>query len=341
MNARALVVGLLVGACSRAASPRPLDGRGGAPAETLAAMLIREVGAGAAVAIVPGAAGLRAVSADGARARVLVPGAVAWAVVDLRANVAWFGGADTTAIYAVDLEAPAVATPAVISVATGLPPGDDVAMVGPVIYGVVYPTLAAGAAMSAGEAWAGGEELATGAPGDLASAHVTLAVTAEPSLSGSSGYAADEAWEAEVAAAAIPGRAFVAGLRARPDRRPAAPAVPADTWLDGVDPSGCDDARDCGRAEPIAGTRFWRVMTGNVAGDVRHLTWRLYDTEARAFVAAEWATWFQDAVVAPDHSAFIADGVVVRFDTGPLAATPADDGGGGGGWLGGGTFYGF
>ena len=72
-------------------------------------------------------------------------------------------------------------------------------------------------------------------------------------------------------------------------------------------------------------------MVANFAGDVRHITYRLYDIQAKTFLTAEWATWLDEAIVAPDHAAFVVGGVVVRFDGGPVAATPRDQGGIGGG----------
>ena len=79
--------------------------------------LMREVGGGRPVAILPWHEGLVAVSADGTRKRVLVPGPVHWALVDERAQVVWFG----------KQEAPPAAAPEVLQGDSSVPiePGAD------------------------------------------------------------------------------------------------------------------------------------------------------------------------------------------------------------------------
>ena len=69
------------------------------------------------------------------------------------------------------------------------------------------------------------------------------------------------------------------------------------------------------------------------------VVWQLYDPAARRLLDAPWASGFDHGWIAPDGTAFVADGVVVRFDGGPLAQTPltADADLRGGGWLGGGV----
>jgi hypothetical protein len=292
------------------------------------------------VAIVGGAAGVRAISSDGARQRTLVDGPAAWVLVDHRSDVVWFGSADTTEIRAIDLDAPATAPIEVHTVVTGLPDGDRVAMVGPPRYEVLYPSSEPG--ISEGEAWFSATRFATGVSWDMNLASVQLGVSAEPAIAADSGYVRDEAWDAEAGKATIGDRAFLAALLARPDRTPAAEPRPPETRVDGIDPANSEEPADCGKAEPIAGTHFWRVMTTNVMGDVRHITWQLYDVDAHRLLEPEWATWLQGGWIAPDHRAFVAGGVIVRLDgsaPGPVAATPVDDGGLGGGWLGGGTLY--
>src|SRR5579862_8028451 len=137
-----IVVGVVaLCACGHAVGPGPAAvGNTAAPPanETLGAQLERVVGQGRSVAIVPGTVGLRAISSDGARQRLLVPGPTSWAVVDPRAEVVWFGSGDETQIRAIDLEARAADPPAVETVVTGLPDSNSVSMVGAVIYGVMY-----------------------------------------------------------------------------------------------------------------------------------------------------------------------------------------------------------
>ncbi|MCE9578558.1 MAG: hypothetical protein K8W52_35860 [Deltaproteobacteria bacterium] len=329
-----------LGACAHRTAPPPMENTATRATGSLADALTREIGAGRAVAIVPGDDGLRAISSDGARQRVLVAAPVAWAVVDQRSNVVWFGTSARTAIDAIDLDAPAADPPPVIAIATGVPDGRNMEMVGPVVYGVVYPD-ASSMAESPGMAWDLGDKFTTSSSSNMNATSLLLGIVATPELSGSSGYLRDEDWPTQIAAAKLPGREFVIGLLARKDHRAPWVARPGETRVEGIDPANCEDPEDCGRAEPIAGTHYWRVMTANVMGDVRHISWHLYDTDAKKLVDGEWATWFTDAYVAPDHSAFLASGVVVGFDRGPLAATPATRAGLGGGWLGGDAIYDF
>ena len=298
-------------------------------------LLIREVGGGLPVAIVGGTKGLRAISADGARQRTLTPTATRWVLVDARANVIWFGNADGTEYRAIDLDQPADVPLTIATVVTGMPSPGEVEMVGPAYFGVSYPVpgdpLGAAAMM---------RDFEIG--GCCANATVTLFVMAKPQVSGATGYQQNDEWSARFEHAAIPGAAFVTALASRPDHRKPdkAPSIP-DTKLPGVDPANCQDADLCGSAEAIVGTRFTRVIVMQAMGDVGHITHRLYDTAANHFVDPEWGTWMQNAFVALDGSAFIHDGLLVRFDRGPLPATPAAEASLGGGWLGGSRFYGF
>lgn len=96
-----------------------------------------EIGAGLPVAILPWHRGLVAASADGQRQRVLVPGPIAFALVDNRARVVWFGKESATPggdeLWLLDLAARADTAPALV--ATGLPGGCD--------FSVEYPDSAA------------------------------------------------------------------------------------------------------------------------------------------------------------------------------------------------------
>jgi len=339
-NALGIAWIVALGACTHPTAPPPMENTAARATGSLADALIREIGAGRSIAIVPGDDGLRAISSDGARQRVLVAAPVAWAVVDQRSNVVWFGNATRTAISAIDLDAPAADPPPVIAIAAEVPDGRNMEMVGPVVYGVVYPDASA-MAESPGMAWDMGDKFTTSSASNMNASSLLLEITGTPALSGSSGYLQDEDWPKQVAAAKLPGRGFVTGLLARKDHRAPWAARPGETRVEGIDPANCEDPEDCGRAEPIAGTHYWRVMTSNVMGDVRHIGWQLYDARAQKLVDAEWATWFTNAYVAPDHRAFLASGVLVDFDRGPLAATPANRAGLGGGWLGGDAIYDF
>lgn len=332
-----VVVGGALAGCGGGAGPHAPGNRAGGAGGTLADALASEVGAGRSVAIVGGTDGVRAVSSDGARTRTLVAGPVSWLVVDQRGDVAWFGSPDTTEIRAIDLDAPAAAPIEVHTVVTGLPDGNRVSMVGPTRYEILYPER--GPDESEGEAWMTAPTFSTSSPWDMNRASIGLGIEPTPSVAGSSGYLQDSEWEAEVPKAQIADRAFLATLLARPSREVAGDPQPPETHLDGVDPANCEEAADCGRAQPIVGTRFWRVMTTNLMGDVRHIGWQLYDTDAKRLLDDEWAGWLQSVWVAPDHSAFIVAGIVVRFEGGPVAATRPDDAAIGGGWLRGGTYY--
>lgn len=337
----ATVAALALAACG---GPARSTGIGNTPptsGDTLAAALARDVGAGAPVAIVPGKDGLRAVSADGARTRTLVAEPVPWALVDNGAGVVWFGSPDRTEIRMVDLEGPAAATPAVETIAAGLPAGVD----------------------------PGGPEfaIAQDSPGDDIPVPLTyleynlsilpsviLVVGPEPGLSTEGGilemWGQTEEFDKQVAAATLPGRDRVIEVARRAAARPpaASPAPPpADEKLrvDGIDPAACDDdAELCGSAERVPGTQLWRTVVSYACGDGCYTEWRLYDPAKRELLKQDWAGWIYGAWVAPDGSAFVRDGVIVRFDSGPVAATPApgedEAGPSGGGWLGGGTYLG-
>src|SRR5688500_13791757 len=159
------IVFLAAVACGGGGSRDTLGNSSGGGAASLGAILTREVGAGVPVAIVPSPDGLKAVSADGARQRTLVPGAMRWAIVDARAGVVWFGTPDVTKVQVLDLESPA-ASPAIATVVTGLPDETDA---GPPLVAIAYGAE---------------EQLDVGHP---ITPHVYLEVTAEPALRASPG----------------------------------------------------------------------------------------------------------------------------------------------------------
>jgi hypothetical protein len=321
-----LMVALLLAGCGGGGKRAALGNGGGGG--TLAAALTREVGAGLPVAIVPSAEGLRAVSADGARQRLLVPGAIRWAMVDNRADVVWFGTADDTTISVLDLAGPA--TPSVTPVVTGLVAGTDA---GSALVTISYPLPSSDVPLS--------DDLTLGHP---ITPHVIINVAAEPSLDAAGGIL--EMWDqqpaflAQVREAKLPGRALLATLAARGEGKSlSAERSSTELRVDGLDVSACEDPDMCGRAEEITPS-LWRVVTSYGCGDGCYLGWQLYDAQKQAILTQDWAGGVTDVWVAPDFRAFISNGVIVRFDTGPVAATPASPEQAylGGGWLGGGTY---
>ena len=277
----------------------------GSSGATLAATLERDVGAGQSVAIIPGRT-LRAISADGARERVLAPGPVSWVLVDQRAHVIWFGGADRSTISVLDLDAPP-ATDAVV-IATGLPSGPAVT--------ISYPPS---------------DDLAFGHPID---SHVVLELD-PPHLAISIGGFIDAGGD-QLSHATLEHRELLTAFARRGGRRTTHSPAPdsAKHRVDGVDSKRCErDPKACGQAEAIPGTQLWRVTVAYTCGDGCYAEQRIYDPATQQFIAGAWTDELQDAWVAPDGSAFVRRGVVIRFDSGPLLVTPA---GGieGGGWLG-------
>jgi len=331
------LIGILVAAaglcaCRNPSTPAVVSGTGSGGGDTsLAAVLIREVGGGGPVAVVGGPAGLRALSADGTGARQLAPGPVPWVLVDATSRAIWFGSPDRSQVGVIDLDAAASDPPPVHTVITGLPteseggaPAFSIAHGGPT--GDIPVALA---------------DLSFGHP---ITPHVIIEVSEHPGLSVEGGIL--ELWEqtdqlaGPVAAAAIPGRDLLVALAAR--ARPLAlPPTPPEQRVDSVDTGDCEDPEVCGTAQPLANTRLWRVAVAHGCGDGCYVEWKLYDPQAARFLDGDWAGWLSDAWLAPDGSGFVHDNVVVRFDSGPLAATPpGDETGQGGGWLGAAVYYG-
>jgi hypothetical protein len=313
-----LLLACVAAACG---SPNKMIGNVGGDPGSLGETLLREVGAGVAVAVVPGEGGLRAISADGARDALLVSGPVDWALVDHRAQVIWFGGSQAGSILALDLTAPA-ATAAPETLVTGLPTETEV---GSPLVSIAYS-----------------DETVTA--GGYATPRVVVHMDATPRLTVDGGilelWEQTEELEALVAQASFVGRDRVAAFAARSSGRRAAPPNPPPASKVEVDPSECEGDDGCGDAEPIAGTSLWRVTTSYSCGDFCYTGYQLYDPQAGRFIDDEWTYAIKDAWVAPDGSAFISAGVVIRFDTGPLAKTPMGElEAVGGGWLGGGHYY--
>ncbi len=328
LRSLAACAAVLLAACGGSAQTRTPVGNVGV-AGTLADALRTEIGRGVPVAIVPGREGLVAISADGARRRVLVPGPVPWALVDDRLGVVWFGNGDRTELHLLDLRGPNTdpARPEVI--VAGLPGAVDPG--GPE-FGIAY-----------GAPPAADDSMPLPAFAELSYSRsilpsVVLLVGPEPRLATDGGIL--EMWdetaefEAAIAKATLPGRARVVRSAAPPPR--VEPVLVPDK-VAGVDPSACEDD-SCGSAQVVPGTKLWRVVTSFTCGDGCYTEWGLYDPVKRAFVEGEWASWLGQAQVAADGSAFVRDGVVVRFDRGPVNTDHSEFDSSGGGWLDGGPW---
>jgi hypothetical protein len=321
----------VVAACGGGAGGRgTLGDSGGGGAAALAEVLARDVGGGYPVAIVGGTDGLRAVSADGARVKVLVPSPVAWVLVDNRGHAVWFGGGDAAQIQVLDLESPAGA-PTIRTVVRGLPTETDA---GAPLVTISYPDEESELPT--------GDEITIGHP---IMPHVVVYVADPPSLGAAGGilemWEQQEVFEAAVREATIVEPALLATLARRGAGRPlSAPRPGVEHRVELADYSSCDDADYCGRAEELTPT-LWRVVTSFACGDGCYTGWQLYDPVARKLLDHAWSGATGGSWLAPDASAFVVNGKVVRVDTGPVAATgPLDDGDGGlgGGWFGAATY---
>ncbi|MCX5744244.1 MAG: hypothetical protein NT062_17280 [Proteobacteria bacterium] len=341
---RWLVPLLLVG-CHHPTAPHPtappVVGGSSDHAETLRATLEREVGAGRAVAILGGLAGVRAVSSDGARMRMLAPGPVSWVEVDLRGDAIWYGIDDEVRVL--DLQAAAPESTVVI---TGLPFARH-----QVLYDLAPPHVqtpeereheAEMETLGLNEMM----ESAMGRPFDQIEVwirpHGTSLVSRGSRIDGME--ESNAKFAADVKAAKLVGQAVFEKLAARAAHRHVVtrdpPADKRTLRVAGIDPARCDQTSpdDCGSAEAIVGTHYWRVTTQTACGDGCGRMYGLYDSDTKQLLPeADW-TDMREAWVAKDGSAFLANGRVVNFATGPLAATPKDDSSGGG-WLDGGYFY--
>ena len=338
---------LVVAACGSA--PAKIQNVPAATSETLGAELARAVGAGTSVAILPSAAGLVAVSSDGARRRTLADGKVEWVIVDPRTEVVWFGLAKSSDLLAIDLEAPATEHPAVRKVVTELPNAEVT---------IDYPPPKAPGPPEEGDippgafGWSGGYS----ADPWPASAHVIVEVAAAPSLviAGSTVYGMEDSnkqLEADVAHAKIVDPAFLAELAKRPSHEQKGEL--ADAGKIAVDATACGEIGEdeCGKAESIPGTPYLRVVEGGACGDSGcGKMYRLYDPRTKTLLGPEeaavknmrqmWGSALVNAWIAPDRAAFVASGRLVRFDRGIVFdASDLDEYfPTGGGWIGGGLY---
>jgi hypothetical protein len=333
------VLWMVVGCGGRSSGPPPIVGNTHAsdtPATTLAAELERTIGGGsggASVAILPAADGLVAMSSTGAHRTVLVRGfAVSWVLVDPHRDVVWFSDDARTTIYALDLDAPAANGAKPHVVLTNVPDG----------YGefdAAYPSEHPDPGIPAGA-----DDTHVSLTMDQRERRVVLHVAARPLVEGQGGFFDTSATGSDTdvfagtvaAAAKLADVAFVEALAKRPDR--SAIVEQKEVAVEGVDPAPCSDGTSCGQGVMVTGTKFADIIVGMACGDGCFLTHRIYDLTTKTAIAADWATWLsRGAVLSPDRAAFVADGVVVRFDRGPLGDVP--DAGArrrGGGWIRGG-----
>jgi hypothetical protein len=283
--------------------------------ESLAAKLAREAPAGQEIAILPGTEGLTAISADGAWKKVLVAGAVAYAAVDHRAEVIWFG--HKGALKLLDLRGDG--TPE--TVVAKMPDG--------------WISIGHG----------DGESLPlTG----LAETMINVSVTAKPSasvevISMCQGF---DPPKRKVKTPKLKDKKRLAALAARV--RPASPAPLAEGPR--VSATGFEDScADCGRSRVIPGSSLLLVFGAYFPGGDCGPFWdiaSLYDPGTGEFVdgvdpskrATAWsyAMGFEGAWFAPSGRAWIAGGQIARLDGAVVSA----GGGQGGGWLGGGVLVG-
>ena len=311
---------------AQTAAPRAAAPAGAA--EPLAARLLREVGAGAAVAIVPGKQGLRALSSDGARQRVLIPGEVPWALVDNRGQAVWFKKGDGAALWLLDLTRP---EPAAEIVVTGVKDFD---------IALAYPGTG------------GTERLRSRTLGY--DGGIEIQVADRPSLKKMTGVYGEIFLDQERQRMRVfqkscrltpAGRALLPQLAKRGQGRRLALAPPPAKTLPRVEsvPRGpCEDADVCGQAEELPGTPLWRVTVAYSCGDACFTTHQLYDPRTRQFVPGHDPSRrsptplkteepdLEEIYVAPDGSALLVRGHILRLG-GKSVAT----GEGLGGWLGG------
>lgn len=311
--------------------------------------LLAEVGTGRPVAILAWYDGLVAMSADGARIRLLVPGPTEWALVDDRARVIWFGKVgeprkvegeevDTVDIWVLDLTAEGTA-PRLI--ARGLQTGLEVF--------VSHPPHARGKRA---------DEVGFGR-GYSPSIRIQMdekrpRFEAEGGIYADIGIA-DTAEHLKAVRRAQPDattRAFLLTLVARGKDRTAtlpAPDQPAPPDRLPVPVDDCEEEDICGAVSAFTGTPYWRVIVEHSCGDACFPVENLYDPRTRKWIdpndpAVTSDTPIGDAAavaqafIARDGSAFIMDGAVFPFGKPPIIPQSPEDRASisrGGGWLGG------
>ncbi len=289
----------------------------------LGATLLRELGKGGAVAIVPSAKGLLAVGVSSLEKRVLVPGPVAWAQVDVHAGVIWFGRSNKVSsdVLLIDLQDLDVRPEVVVS---GLPPNESVA----IQHGEDYRSF--------------------DAPGTMNTILEFLPDRVKVVANGGGSEEFDPGSTADHAKAVARARVSAQRLAALAVRAAAAKPAKADPLpprhVVKLDKKVCDVAENeaCGGADELPGTPLWVVTTYAACGDLCSFDFQLYDPAKSEFFdpfkpkirskrPLPKAASLQGARVSLDGSALLIGGRLLRLADGATAG----DKGLGGGFLGG------
>lgn len=298
-----------------------------AAAESLESRLLREVGAGASVAIVPGKEGLRAISSDGLRQRVLIPGEVPWALVDNRGQAVWFKKGDGAALWLLDLTRPEPAAEIVVNGVKGF----DIAL--------AYPGN-------------GTERLHSYI--SIYDGAIEIQVADRPSLKKLTGVYGEIFLDQERQRVRTfqkncrltpAGRTLLQQLARRGQGRSLTRPLPkAETLppVSTVPASGCEETKMCGGAEAIPGTKLWRVVVSHACGDACQGQYQLYDPQAKQFVRAADQSQrsaaprktdepsLNELYVAPDGRALLTPGYLLRIGGKAIPTSELSVGG----WLG-------
>jgi hypothetical protein len=303
--------------------------------------LVREVGRGGPVAVVPSPEGVVAASLRGAPNQVIVKGKSSWLQVDDRARVIWFlratddghNGAD---LWLLDLSASA---PVPERVATGFGDEDRIA--------IRYDESTPGGVA---------EVLPPEAENNT---YVRLSLNEkQPALSLSQG-GYDEIFEEQGEnnreafkdVKLVP--AIVPRLRelSRRTLHPLSLQPPGDAevgqrpHIAAVDTSKCEDPEVCGKQQPLGTSLFVRVIVLHECGDFCHVIWQLYDATTKEFIDYETGkrtpspikidyehvSDLRNVWVSATSDAFVTEGEVYKIGGGLVFKGKGFDGG----WLGG------
>ena len=298
------------------------------PPDSLGTDLVASIGNGGSVAILPRKDGIWAVSADGARQKVIATNRATWLLVDNRADAIWFGRKGG-GLWLIDLTAKPGSPPEEIAGFKG-----DEAVV--VAYGPSHEDCL--------------KVLRTEYDAHLV---LDLSVT-PPTLAYESGIY-DDVFEKQGRAHARrlariqwapQAQERLVALAARGKGRPLlAPNPRPVPRLKSVSDETCESAEMCGNASRMGKTRFLAVLVEHSCGDACHTTWQLYDSRTKEFMDAadpkrrsrkpltdEDVTDVDDAWTAPGGEGFVVRGSLYNFERGQVGKIRAS--GDGGGWLG-------
>jgi hypothetical protein len=296
---------------------------GASTSGTVEQTLLEEIGGGGSVAIVPSAEGLLAISAAGQRKRTLIAGAIAWAMVDGRGQVIWFGR--DTSIEIVDLLAPEPRAELLARQAENHP--IEICYGASTCLGLLCTEY--------------DQHLVLNLRSKRADARI------EPALYGAifDENGKDARRLKKKFAWAEGGAARAQALAVRGQGRSLPSKIPDKTsQVRGVPQDACESADMCGNAEPVGATRYKAVIVGHQCGDACHVQKQLYDPKTREFIDAanprrrsrkplpdEKVETIDDAWIAPGGEGFVSNGRLFSFERGLVF-----DGGvvSGGGWLG-------